>query len=295
MRIITTLLLVFIFVATASAQDRYTIFDGKGRPATFEQVLDAIGKVDVVFLGEYHDDAVAHGLQFEILRLSHERFRPKRKVALSLEMFERDVQSILDEYLSGLITENHFLSSSRPWNNYRTDYRPMVEYAKANGIRVLAANAPRRYVNMVSRKGRGSLNDLSREAKRTLAPLPFAQASPEYSKKFNALMGQNSPEMKAGLLNILDSQSLWDATMAHAISLQLKQRDSLVIHVNGAFHSEGRLGTPEHLEKYKSGVRYIVVTMRYEDDFKTFDSSRHEGLGDFVILTDKSVPRSFTR
>lgn len=296
MRVISIALTISILLSVAIAQEsRYAVFDGNGRAMTMEDILNSIGETDVVFLGEFHDDAVAHALQLEIFKTAHQRFGANRKLALSLEMFERDVQMIIDEYLSGQITENHFLSSSRPWNNYKNDYRPLVEYAKEKRIPVIAANAPRRYVNMVSRTGRDSLNGLSRSAKKTLAPLPFGQASPAYARKFNALMGQNSAEVRAGLVNILDSQTLWDATMAYAISRQLKKRNSLIIHLNGGFHSEGRLGTPEHLERYRKGVKYIVVTMRYEDDYRSFDQAKHKGLGDFVILTDKSVPRSFTR
>jgi len=290
------LTLIFLVNGLVFGQDsRFTVFDGEGKPASMEKIIDSIGGVDVIFLGEFHDDAVAHAIQLEIFKAAHQRYGTMREVALSLEMFERDVQSILDEYLLGLITENHLMSSARPWNNYKSDYRPLVEYAKENKLPVVAANAPRRYVNMVSRLGRGSLNNLPVAARRNLAPLPFAQASPAYARKFNSLMGQNSAEVKAGLVNILDSQSLWDATMAYAISRQLKNKNSLVVHLNGGFHSEGRLGTPEHLEKYRKGVRYVVVTIRYEDDFRNFDSSKHASLGDYVILTDKSVPRSFTR
>ena len=81
----------------------------------------------------------------------------RRSVALSLEMFERDVQHILDEYLQDLITESQFKSSARPWEHYDADYRAMVEMAKAVGVPVLAANAPRRYVNRVSRLGPAGL------------------------------------------------------------------------------------------------------------------------------------------
>jgi uncharacterized iron-regulated protein len=79
--------------------------------------------------------------------------RRKKKCRPSLEMFERDVQIVLDEYVKDLITEKKFLDDSRPWNNYKTDYRPLVEYAKQNKLPVIAANAPRRYINMVSRGG----------------------------------------------------------------------------------------------------------------------------------------------
>lgn len=292
-----SLALIFglILMSSVFAQanpDNYKIYDAKGNPATLEQILEAVAKNDVVFLGEQHDDATAHALQFQIFKTAVEKYSPNRKITLSLEMFERDVQTVVNEYLAGLISENHFMSSSRPWGNYKTDYRPLVELAKEKKFDVIAANSPRRYVNMVSRGGREKLNALSPEAKTWLPPLPYAQPSEAYSKKFKALMG-NAPEASAGLDNILSSQSLWDAGMAYWISESLKKnKGELVIHLNGAFHTENRIGTVDHLLKYRPNTKVLVVTMRYENDFKTFDKAKHTDLGDFVILTDAKQPRS---
>jgi uncharacterized iron-regulated protein len=285
----------FIYTTSTNAQanpDNYRIFDAKGNPASLVQILDAVGNNEVVFLGEQHDDATAHALQFEIFKAAVEKYSASRKMALSLEMFERDVQIVVNEYLAGLITEKKFLDDSRPWGNYKTDYRPLVELAKEKRFEVIAANSPRRYVNMVSRGGREKLNSLSPEAKKILPPLPYNQPSEAYSNKFKALMG-NSPEATAGIDNILSSQSLWDAGMAYSISESLKKnKNELVVHLNGAFHTENRLGTVEHLLKYRPKTKVLVVTIRYEDDFKTFDQAKHGNIGDFVILTDSKQPRS---
>src|SRR5690606_14917695 len=125
-----------------------------------------------------------------------------------------------------------------------------------------------------------------------IAPLPYNEPSEAYAKKFRALMG-SSPEAQMGLSNILSSQSLWDATMAYSVAEALKRNDnSLVVHLNGGFHTENRLGTIEHLQKYVPNARSIVVTIRYEDDFRSFDKPKHSDIGDFVVLTDASVPRS---
>jgi uncharacterized iron-regulated protein len=285
----------FIALATVSAQTAgYTIFDGKGNPATVAQILDAAGQADVVFLGEQHDDTTAHAMQLEIFRQAVERYSKERKVALSMEMFERDVQTLLNEYLNGLITEPQFLAGSRPWGNYKTDYRPLVELAREKKLEVIAANAPRRYVNMVSRLGRDSLKGLSKDAKEWLAPLPYGDPSEAYTKKFNALMGAGGdPGAANAHTPIVFSQALWDATMAYSIARSLKKnKGELVVHLNGAFHTEGRLGTVEQLLRYRPKARVIVVTMRYEDDFRTFDKAKHTDLGDFVILTDSKAPRS---
>ena len=291
------ILIVFIFMNTqAGAQSSdldYRVFDAKGNLSNIARILDASEQRDVIFLGENHDDAVAHLLQAELFKNLRQKFAGKRDVALSLEMFERDAQVVLDEYLKGLITEKKFLDDSRPWNNYKTDYRPLVEFARENNLSVIAANAPRRYVNMVSRNGRNSLNALSPDAKKWLAPLPFPESSEEYARKFRALMGETT-DNNHGVSKILDSQTLWDATMAYSISEFLKrQKNALIVHLNGSFHTENRLGTAEQFLKLNPKARILVVTMRYENDFTKFDKSRHENLGDFVILTDAKVPRSF--
>ena len=278
---------------TPGTAETFRVFDGQGNPSSLEKILESIGANDVIFLGENHDDPVAHKLQFEIFKQAIEKYGAKRKVALSMEMFERDVQTELDEYLRDLISETHFMSSTRPWGNYKTDYRPLVELAKEKKLPVVAANAPRRYVNMVSRNGRESLDALSPEAKKWIAPLPYEKATDAYRKKFEALMGGSSEANKLGLPKIVDSQSLWDATMAYSIAEQLKkEKKSLVVHLNGSFHSENRWGIADHLVKYRSKTKFLVVTIRYEQEFTKFDKDKHTGLGDFVILTDAKQPRS---
>lgn len=286
---LTLFLMMNISIFAQTGAEKYSVFDGKGNPQTIERIVERIGKADVVFLGENHDDAVAHALQLEIFKAAFDKYSKERKMTLSMEMFERDVQTVVDEYLSGLISETHFLASSRPWGNYKTDYRPLVEFAKENKLELIAANAPRRYVNMVSRTGRDSLNRLSPEAKKWLAPLPYGEPSEKYVAKFNALMGQMpDPGAKQSPGQIIYSQALWDATMAYSIAESLKKnKNELIIHLNGGFHTENRLGTVEHLLKYKPNAKILVVTLRYEDDFKTFDKTKHTDLGDFVILTEK--------
>lgn len=279
---------------TPPLESSFRAFDGQGNPVKISQIVDALQQADVVFLGEQHDDATAHALQFEIFRQAFERYGKSRSVVLSLEMFERDVQLIVDEYLQDLISEANFIAASRAWNNYKTDYRPLVEFAKQNKLPVIAANAPRRYVNLVSRKGREALNQLSAEAKSNLAPLPFAAASKEYAEKFTALMGGGG--MGSHGANLLDSQSLWDATMADSIAKILNSRkNALAVHLNGSFHTERRLGAVEHLLKYNPKARAVVVTIKSVENFPNFDSAKDAQGGDFVILTDPKLPRSFKR
>ena len=151
------LLLGTLSLAAQSDGARFRAFAADGKPATLEDIAARLTAYDALIIGEKHDDAGAHEIEAALLKLAFERANTngaRRPFALSLEMFERDVQATLDEYLAGLISERHFLLSSRPWDNYPTDYKPLIEFARAQKFPVLASNAPARYVNMVSRLGR---------------------------------------------------------------------------------------------------------------------------------------------
>ena len=301
-RLASILLFTALAAQPAAAQapaPHYRAFDAKGNAVTLQTIVDALERAEVLFVGETHDNAVAHLLEAELLRRADEAYgaaSPKRRpVALSLEMFERDVQTVLDEYLAGLITERHFLLSSRPWRNYETDYRPLVEYARARRLPVIAANAPARYVSRVSSQGPDSLKSLPQVAvKSWLPPLPFPAASEGYAAKFNRFMGGGGAAQAGahGGLHLLAAQTLRDASMAYAISEYLKRgRDPLVVQVNGTFHSEERLGVPEQLARYRPKARAVVLTILPAETFPNFapDLGR---LGDFVIITDPAVKGS---
>src|SRR5688572_2658353 len=162
--LLIVLILSFISGFTQNSIDKhFKIYDTRNKQiTTVEAIAAACKDVDVLFFGEEHNDSAGHYLETEIFKALHGLY--SNQVALSLEMFETDCQLILDEYLSGHISEDRFTKESRIWNNYK-DYRPAVEFAKQNKLSVIAANPPRRYVNMVSRKGMKSLDSLPRASK----------------------------------------------------------------------------------------------------------------------------------
>jgi uncharacterized iron-regulated protein len=66
-----------------------------------------------------------------------------------------------------------------------------------------------------------------------------------------------------------------------------------VMHVVGSFHVQTGTGIPEHLMRYVPNVRTLIVTVEPVSDVTAFDPEEHENLGDFVILSDESLPRTF--
>jgi len=285
----------------------FVVYRSDGTPASLEELLGGLDQVEVLLLGEEHDDVVGHRLQLEIFRRivadeggggplltpARSGATPSggdRTVILSLEMFERDVQIVLDEYLADLITEDHFLRSARPWDNYQRDYRPLVELAKERGLKVVAANPPRRYVNQASRLGRGSLEALSEEARAWLPPLPYPQASPAYRAEWDALMG-GAPMHGAG--DPLDGQTLWDAGMGESIVRALDESEGarpLVVHLAGGFHVENGTGVPEAIGHYRPGTRLRLISVRAVAEPGSFEPDL-AGAGDFVVLTAEPAGR----
>ncbi len=229
-----------------------------GTTVPLDPMLDALAKEDVVFLGETHLDDNTH--RFELV--VYEGLALRRQVVLALEMFERDVQPALDDYLAGRIDEKTFFENARPWPNYRSGYRPLIEAAKKRGLPVVASNAP----NSVMRKlsGGGGLDQLSPE-ERALMPAQLYDDTEEYwdrvSRATRGHAGVSGDRITSG-------QNLWDNAMGDSCAKALEQYPgALVLHVNGGFHSAYRGGTVHQLLVRRPGTRVAVVDIATVDDF----------------------------
>lgn len=198
-----------------------------------------------------------------------------------MEMFQKDVQYILDEYLSGLISEKNFIKEARAWNNYN-DYKPLITYAQKHGISVLAANTPSRYTNMVTTKGLQSLELLSKEVKKNyLPPLPIDTLTGGYYNRFlEAMGGHTIPGY-----NLYQSQNVWDATMAHSISGKAnKYKNGIIYHLCGRFHSDYGQGTTYRLRnEYNHQV--VVISSFYQENVHDTYWQDWSTIGDYVIVT----------
>ena len=271
----------------------YRVFDRNGNPSSLQAIVHASLSDDVLLVGEEHDDMVGHAFQTELVDLALKEIgSPEgaaRPVLLSLEMFERDVQYVVDEYLQGLISESHFLRSSRPWDDYETRYRPAVEAAREHDVPVIASNAPRRYVNRVSGSGPESLLDLPETSRSFLPPLPYPGPSDEYRAQWDALMAEamaGSDESMSS--NIIYSQALWDAAMGHAITEALVRHiGGFVVHFAGSFHVERGTGIMERIADYRPGTRVTSVVMTKVDDIDAWSAEDHGPLADYVVLTKR--------
>jgi uncharacterized iron-regulated protein len=283
------LIISLCFPLIISAQPYYKIYDtAKQKEVTIDDIVTAMDKADVLFYGEEHNDSVGHTIERDLFYKLAEMY--PRQAVLSLEMFETDTQPVLNEYLADLIREKNLITDARAWKNYK-DYRPMVELARQKHLPVIAANAPGRYTNRVTRLGLNSLQQLDAVAKSWLAPLPIDTATGAYYEKFVQIMGGHGA---MGGMQIYRSQNLWDATMAYSIAKYLKEhRGSKILQINGSFHSEDKLGAAGQLKKYAPAARVINIATYSVENFTTIDWSKYSKANNYIIVTDGSLPRSF--
>lgn len=264
----------------------FKVYDTKtGEQLTMTELADRVVRTDVVFWGEEHNDTIGHILELKMLKLLHERYTGK--LVLSLEMFETDCQVLLDEYLGGFISEEKFIKDARAWNNYE-DYKPLVEYAKVQKMPVVAANSPRRYNSMMSKRGPKTLDSLGSSSKEFIAKLPvYVPTSGAYYKKFVGIMGGESNIHSP---NMFASQCLWDATMAKSIDRAVanNKKDGVVMHICGRFHSDEYLGTVMQLQRKDKDLKLMTISCFQADDFAKPDYESYEPLADYVILVKKS-------
>jgi len=284
---------ISFFSLAVSAQDsmsiHYKIYDGRTKQTVgIDKIVGDMADADVLFFGEEHNDSAGHYLENKIFRALHAQYADK--VVLSMEMFETDGQLVLNEYLGGTIDETRFSRDIRLWSNYK-DYRPMIEYAKQNKIPVIAANPPRRYVNLVSRRGMKSLDSLSKVAKKFLPPLPYDTLTGRYREKFVEIMkdgpGGNNP-------NVYYSQSLWDAGMSYSIYKFLKDnKHKKVFHCVGGFHCEEKLGTAAQLQRRNKKLKILNIASFSDASFNNPDWEKFSYKGDYIILTNPDLKKTF--
>lgn len=230
----------------------------------FEEFISRLARADLVFVGEQHDDPATHRMELAMLEGIARR---RDSVVLALEMFERDVQPLLDRYVSKSVPEDSLLGGGRPWKNYRTDYRPLVELAREKGWPVVASNVPRPLASLIARVGLVGLDTLPAE-RRATAAAEFQCPEDRYYRSFVREMGDlsahgpnsSSSDVKARVDRMYQAQCAKDETMGESVARAYRP-GYLVIHYNGSFHSDFGLGTVERAERRLGKVNARVVTV----------------------------------
>jgi uncharacterized iron-regulated protein len=96
-------LLIICFQSVGQVTEKnYKIYSVKtAKEVNLNDIAEDMKNYDVLFFGEEHNDSVAHYLENKIFELLYQKF--SNEITLSMEMFDRDVQPVMNEYLKGYI------------------------------------------------------------------------------------------------------------------------------------------------------------------------------------------------
>lgn len=263
----------------------------------FDALVERAAAADVVFFGEQHDDVETHFAEFALLEGIGRR---RSRVVLSLEMFERDVQPLLDGYLAGRITEAAFLEKARPWDRYPTDYRPLMLLARARGWLVVAADAPRPIAAAVSHRGLAALDSLPAASRAWVAGelscphdayyTRFADAMSDHSAGGGPPTPADAAQARAMIDRFYLAQCVKDETMGESIARAYSRagEDAIVVHFNGAFHTDYGQGTAARARRRLPEARSLVITAVPSDDPIAERVDDAATRADYIIFTRKS-------
>lgn len=267
----------------------YNLYDSEGKKVKYQKMIEEISAADVIFFGELHDNPIAHWLEYEVTADLHKLVSDR--LILGAEMFEADNQLLLDEYLGSEYEADKFEAEVKLWKNYKTDYKPLVEFARKNALPFIATNIPRRYASMVSRGGFEELDSLTAEAKRFIAPLPVSY-DPEL-KCYKDMLSMHGMPGTGGKPNenFPKAQAIKDATMAHFIAENLTDGKTF-IHYNGSYHSDNYLGIIHYLKLYRPGIKVATISTVLQEDIEKLEEES-VGLADFIAVIPSTMTRTY--
>ena len=270
--------------ATAFSQQKpaYILYNSEGKKVSYNKMIKQLAQKDIVLFGEFHNNAIAHWLELSVAKDLSE----KRTLTFGAEMFEADNQQALNNYLAGKISAKGLDSTARLWSNYKTDYAPIVDFAKEKNAVFIATNIPRRYASLVSKKGFEALDTLSAQEKTWMAPLPMDYDAnlPGYVKMIEMMGGH-------GGANMPKAQATKDATMAYFI-LQNFKPGNLFIHYNGSFHSDNYEGINWYLKRKQPDLKYATITTVSQKNIKQL-LAENKGKADYIICVDEDMTDTY--
>jgi uncharacterized iron-regulated protein len=248
------------------------------------KTIPELAKADVVYLGETHDSEKDHQNQLEIIKGLYQR---RRKIAIALEMFQRPYQEIINQYLTGKLTETELIQQTEyeqrwgfPWKLYA----PILRYAKNNKIPVLALNTPTEITRKVSRNG---LESLTKEEQKQIPPFNEIRTDNQAYKKlitdiFNQHQSSNPGNSKA-IDRFFLTQVLWDETMAETIAkyIQIKPQYQVIV-LAGQGHIIYGYGIPSRVQRRLPDKKPIQRTLLLSEPQDNSLSTR-EAIADIIL------------
>jgi aminopeptidase N len=239
--------------------------------STLTRVIEKTAESRIVYVGEYHDRFAHHAVELRTIKLVHRR---NPKIAIGMEMFQQPFQPVLDEYIAGTIDERTFLKKSEYFKRWSYDYnlyKPILDYARENGIPVVALNQRTEITDKVSRQGLDALD----EKERAQIPADLDFSDDDYRDRLQQAFNQHPENGQRKFAWFLQAQVLWDETMASSIDGYLRRNpDRSMVVIAGLGHLAYKTGIPKRAFR-RNSLPYSSILS---------DADVEEGIADYLVF-----------
>ena len=238
------------------------------------QIIEQIDAARVILVGETHTRYDHHLVQLEILKLLYQK---SAKLAIGVEWFQQPYQKYLDAYIAGEISEQEMLHLTGYFERWRYDYRlyrPILQYARAHKIPIIALNASTELSHALSKSG---FDDLPAELKDQL-PESYDWSDKDYEKRLRSVFDEH-PEYSAEFEDFLRGQLTWDESMAESAAHYLdKNPESRLLILAGSGHIIYGSGIPNRIKRRTDVKQFSILVS--ED---LLPASKN--IADFLVLS----------
>ena len=269
-------------VVAQSTPQAYVLYDKRGKKTSYRKMIKDLREADVILFGEYHDNPISHWMELEIVEdLPH--------YDLGMEMFETDEQAALDEFMADSITVEELDSlTGGLWNNFDTDYLPLLQRARKDSAAVYATNIPRAYARMVFQRGFVVLQSLPQDHQVHLPPLP-----PPYDPELPGYKAMTMPGQASGHggENFPKAQAIKDATMGWFIAKNVTEGRPF-LHINGSYHSDDFEGIGWYLRQYKPQLKVVTISTVEQPDVSEL-TEEFEGKADYIMTVPANMTKTY--
>jgi uncharacterized iron-regulated protein len=232
-----------------------------------------------VFLGEEHATKPDQELEGQIIRALA---AAGRHVVVGVEMYQRPMQDVLDDWSAGKLNEDEFLIKSdwkHQWGFDYSFYRPVFEAVRELKLPLIGLNVPSAWVHVVARQGFDALP----VSARLQLPATLFLDNKDHREVFTSLMGGHSMA-GTSMDRMYSAQVLWDESMADTAIKYLErvpEDDARVfVVIAGSGHSMYGQGINFRVRRRRAGDGPTVIMLPSDAPLELA-----RGIGDFVFVS----------
>ena len=242
-----------------------------GLPVGWEEMVGDLAAARVVYVGERHPSTAHHRAQLRVIEALHAR---DRELAVGMEMFDRSYQPVLDRWSAGELDEARFLRRTHWYANWKFDYalyRPILDYVKANRLRLVALNLP---FNIPPKIRVGGIDYLS-DYEKGFLPARVDTSNAAHRAYVQQVFRQH--DFRSDFEDFYLAQCVWEDVMAESVARALGSGRMVVLAGNG--HLQFKYGIPDRaFERTGAPFRTVFLASRGE--------APAAGIADYIWTVD---------